>query len=412
MLLPAAGAVMVAVFLFAAATAGPGGDYFADAGGPIDALVRANLHEFFANQPLMGPLSLLVRAPFVAAVFHSSESAVYYAGVVPCVAALAGLTFGLLRRMERDGRSESDRAIVVAVLLLSPLTVRAIHWGHPEEILGSVLCVAAVICAARGGGLLPGLLLGLAFATKQWAVIAGVPVLLAAPREQRLRLVAAGAAVALVFTAPLYLGNPDRFMQVLRAAASADPQAHLHTIAETGPKPPGIHVTPTNLWWPASTAHESAAGTIYMQAEILGRLSHPLIVLLPIPLGLLLWRRRGRLDVADAASFLALLFLLRGLLDQMSLDYYHVPVVVALAVAAARGGTADVRRALLGTAGLGLAFALPAASMYEVSANAPLKAAVYLAVGVALALSLAWRLFARRRPVIMAGHERVAATAG
>jgi hypothetical protein len=50
--------------------------------------------------------------------------------------------------------------------------------------------------------------------------------------------------------------------------------------------------------------------------------------------------------------------------------------------------------------------------MYEVSANAPLKASVYLAVGVALALSLAWRLFARRRPVIMAGHERVAATAG
>ena len=62
----------------------PGLDYWGDSGS-IDALVQHNWHDFFAEQPLMGPLSVLLRAPFVALVFHQDLTTVYFVGVIPCV---------------------------------------------------------------------------------------------------------------------------------------------------------------------------------------------------------------------------------------------------------------------------------------------------------------------------------------
>ena len=66
--------------LRAGATMEPGLDYFSDASAAIDALVRGDLDGFLATQPLMGSFSLLLRAPFVAPVFHSSLESVYFAG--------------------------------------------------------------------------------------------------------------------------------------------------------------------------------------------------------------------------------------------------------------------------------------------------------------------------------------------
>ena len=74
----AAGTALVLLFFAAAVMAESGLDYVIDAGGPIDALVRHDWKEFFANQPLMGSFSLFVRAPFVMPVFHSSFATVYW----------------------------------------------------------------------------------------------------------------------------------------------------------------------------------------------------------------------------------------------------------------------------------------------------------------------------------------------
>ena len=367
-LLIAAGTAVVLLFLSAAVTAEPGLDYFIDAGTPIDALARGDWKEFFANQPLMGSFSLFLRAPFVAAVYHQSASTVYIVGAVPAIAALLALAAWLLRKMKRDGRPEHERTMVAAALILSPLSVRALHWGHPEELLGAALCVASVIVAARGRGVLAGLLLGCAIATKQWGVIAALPALAAAPRPARLRLVAAAALVAVAFTVPMLAGNPDRFFRVQRAAGSADPQYVLDGAKGSGL--PGSHVTPNNVFLPFAFSYDTDRGTIYLQDERLGRLSHPLIILLAIPLTLLLYRRRGRPGVREALQLLALLFLARCMLDPMSLDYYHVPFLTALGAAAAFGTARDARLALLAVAGLGLAYAIPTFSMYELSRDA------------------------------------------
>ena len=75
-----------------------------------------------------------------------------------------------------------------------------------------------MLAALRGRTLPAALLLGLALATKQWAVIAVLPVLAAAPTK-RVRLFAVAAGLALVLTVPLVLGNAESFSGTAKQAA-------------------------------------------------------------------------------------------------------------------------------------------------------------------------------------------------
>ena len=98
----------------------------------------------------------------------------------------------------------------------------------------------------------------------------------------------------------------------------------------------------------------------------------------------------------EALQLLALLFLMRCMLDPMSLDYYHVPFLVALGAVAAFGTARDARLALFATAGLAIAFAVPTYSMYELSRDAYAKNAVYLVAALPLPWALARDLYGRR----------------
>jgi hypothetical protein len=395
-ILRAAGAVLVIGFFAAALTAESGLDYETDAQTPIDALARADWRSFYAHQPLMGSFSLWVRAPFVWSVYRESVTIVYWFGSLPCLLAVLGLAFWLVREMQRRGRSDVEQAIVAGTLILSPMTVRAMHWGHPEELLGAVLCVVAVILASRGTGVTAGIVLGCAITTKQWAVIAALPAVVAAPPATRIRLAGAATAVAAALTIPMAIGNFDRFMLIQHAAASADPTYWLYGSRGRSPLP-GNHVTPNTLWLLVAFPYDDPHGHIYLLHHVIARLAHPLIVLVALPLTYLLWRRRGgQVDVREALLLLATLMLARCVLDPISLDYYHVPFLTALAAAAALGGAREARLALLAAAGLAIAYATPAESMYQLSEHAREKNAVYLAVTLPLAWALARSLFVRR----------------
>ena len=173
----------------------------------------------------MGSFSLFLRAPFVAAVYHQSASMVYVIGSVPIIATmLAPRGVAAAGGCSAQGRSEAERAMVGAALILSPLSVRAIHWGHPEELLGAALCVAAVIVASRGKGVLAGLLLGCAITTQAMGGPGRAPGARRNARPRSRELVVMSVLTALAFTAPMVAGNSDRFFQIQRAAGSADPQ--------------------------------------------------------------------------------------------------------------------------------------------------------------------------------------------
>ena len=383
----AGAAIFVALLIVMRTSVGfaDGLDYFHDASFPIDALVRGDLQSFAQNPGLMGDFSLYLRAPFVWLVFEQDLTVVYLVGALPCLAAVVVLAAYLRRRMLALGLPVAAALLVTVLALVNPGTLRAMHWGHPEEFLGAALCVGAILAATRRHHLLAGVLLGLAIATKQWAVIAIIPTLLAAGGH-RVRLTAIAGAIAVAIALPALILQPEAVVGTHTAITQAQPV-----------------VAPANVWWPFSsprTAAERAAGARGFAAEIptwLGTLTHPLIVLIGIPIGFVFWRRRRLLEPEDALGLFALLMLLRCVLDPWNIDYYHAPFLLSLLAweALRRGGWPRVT--LLASVALALTFPPTLDSMSAMSAESLRYCVTYLAWALPLTGWLAMALFAPRR---------------
>ena len=385
--MPAAAAILIAFALGLSSAVGmaDGLDYFLDASFAIDALARGDLRGFATNPALMGDFSLFLRAPFVRLVFEQNLTVVYLAGALPCLGALVALAIYLRRRMRALGLPETAVLLVGLLAVFNPGTFRSLHWGHPEEFLAAALCVGAIIAATRERSLLAGLLLGLAVATKQWAAIAVIPTLLAAS-EHRLRLILVAGALAGAIALPALLLAPQAVVGMHTSIVQAQPV-----------------VSPPNVWWPFSTPRSAAerklsapghGGKIPTWA---GTLSHPLIVLLGIPLGWLFWRRRALLRPQDALGLFALLMLARCLLDPWNIDYYHAPFLLGLLSWEALARDGWPRLTLFAGAALALTFPASIDSMTAMSAESLRYCVTYLVWALPLAGWLAMALFAPQR---------------
>ncbi len=294
-------------------------DYARDAGPALHPLINGDLSAAFAHQPAMGWFSILLRAPFAFFARHHGALLEYRLGALPCVLAAAALGVWLTIRARRRGASVAAGLTILALAIAGPMAWHALADGHPEELLGGALCVLAVMLAARDRSpLATGLTLGAALATKQWAVLAIGPVLLAAPKcRPRIAATALAAAAALTLL-PVAAGGHH----ILSPASSVSPA--------------GVAIQPASIWWPLGHAlHIPASGftvEVHTLPQWLANLTHPLIVALGVvlPLALAALTRYTRADLPTALALLALLFLLRCVLDPMTIGYYHVPLLLAL----------------------------------------------------------------------------------
>ena len=338
-------ALMALLAAWLATFAGPPADWKIDAQPAVEALADGRFGDYLSAEALMGPFATLVQAPFVAISGTGGEAAYPWA-VFPCLltAGLVGLY--LARIASRHGAGRSTQTLIAALVLLNPLTFEAIENGHPEEILTAALAVAAVAAAAEHRSRRAALLLGLAIASKQWAVIAILPALMALPAA-RLRTGALAAAVAAVLFLPAVAASPSSFFGVQTQAAGT-----------------GQVVTPWSAWYPAATTEtevyfvdgEKLVAEVENAPPLADPLSHPLIVLLAVALPLAVWLRRGvPLAASDAFALLALLALLRCVLDPVDNLYYHEPLLLALIGWGAFAARGLPLRALVG-AGVALLF--------------------------------------------------------
>ena len=295
-----------------------GGDYYGgvcngcdSAGPPVAALAHGNLSKFLRLTAGHGQPHAAVARPLVALVpDRGADLLLPYRRVLAGLLTAVALLLPVVRRM----RSFLAAAVVMAIALFGPMTFKAVAWGHPEELVGGCLAVGAVVTATRGRGVLSGVLLGLAIANKQWGLFALIPTLIVARGHWRVVLTTA-VAVAAVFIAPMLLGDPKVFIQ----------QNFDTGVAQLG-------VTPTNVWWPFHEMGYDATipGNLWVIPAWMRELSHPLAVTIVVAISLLYWRRAGDRHPYDALQLLALLFLLRCLLDPLTISYHHVPFVVAL----------------------------------------------------------------------------------
>lgn len=369
-------------------------DYDFEVRPAYEALTTGHLVRFLQLAPAYGG-SLVERAPFalLPGLWGGGQLAVYRAVSVPCLVAVAALGVWLVARMRAASRGTLARALVLGVCVANPVTVRALEMGHPEELLGAVLCVAAVLVAGSGAGartrwLCAGALLGLAVANKEWALLAVGPVALALEPRLRTRALALAGVVCAAILAPLALVGSGGFVSVTKAAATA---------------PANAIFKPWQLWWFLGHYSVHALGPsgtpepgYRLGPAWVGDVSHPLILAAGAALALGLWLRvRGaRLPEREALLALALVLLARCVLDTWDESYYLLPFLLAL-VAWEAGGKAP-----------GLPVLAPAASVLtwlsfqwlpeHVSPNA--QAAFFLAWSLPLVCRLATRLLAALSP--------------
>jgi hypothetical protein len=378
-------------------------DYEVEAKPAFDALLHGQLTQFLRLAPVYGG-SLVERAPFAVLphLWGGGALAVYRMAALPCLLAAALLAVAIVARMRAERRPLPARAIALFVCVANPITLQALEAGHPEELLGACLCVAAVLCALAERPLWAGIALGLAIANKDWALLAAGPVLLALPAGRRLPCAGAAVAAAAVVLLPLLLVRSGSFVAATRASAST----------------PSSIFQPWQIWW--FFGHHSLAvhGTFgqlkpdYRTGPAwTGTIAHPLILIAGFALSGALWLRVRRLssrraDARTALLALALTMLLRCLLDTWDTEYYLLPFVFALLAWEVHGPVA--RLPLLASSSSVLAWVSFQWLPEHVSPDA--QAALFLAWTVPLAIFLTQRLLAASLAAQAASSSPIPAT--
>lgn len=351
-------------------------DYEQEAEPALAALRDGHLQGFLSLLPAYGG-SLILRSPFALAsgLWHGGELAVFRSMAVPCLAAGAALGVLLWARAGEMCLPRAAAYLALALCSVNPVTLRALETGHPEELLGGALCVAAALAALGRRPVLAGVLLGLAVANKPWAVLAVVPVMLMLGRGQVRALIAAGGVAALL-VAPMVLGGAAGVQTAGSVASNT-----------------GEIFQPWQVWWFTGEHGQVVQG---LTAEKPGYrvppswmpgLGHPLVILLPLLLSLACIRRLRARPPAEGLLLLAVVLLLRCLLDPWNTSYYALPFLLALAAWEVVGARRAPVLALTATALTWVSF-----EQLSQLVSPDAQAAAYLAWSVPLAAALAWRV--------------------
>ncbi len=305
-------------------------DWDNEARPAVDALLAGHVSQFLTLAPIYGG-SLILRAPFVllTKLWHGGELAIYRASAAPCLAATGVLGVWLVARLRASGASTWARAVALMLCVANPLTLSALEIGHPEELLGAVLCIAAVLNAMDGRPILAAVLVGLAIPNKEWAVLAVGPMLMALPRARFQALVIIGV-VAAVLLAP--------FMVLPRFLSTSGGGTAVSTTANAVST--GAIFQPWQIWWFLGSHGHVVRGLLgHIKVGYrtppgwIESIGHPLIVAIMVPLtGLYaaVRRRRSYRVPNSPLLLLALLLALRCVLDPWDISYYALPCVLTL----------------------------------------------------------------------------------
>jgi glycosyl transferase family 87 len=363
------------------------GDYGYQVAPAMNALLDGDLSEFFRIQPVYGGFSTLARLPFSALgrLAGGGEQLVFQFGVLPCLMALGLAGLGLLNAMRHHGQAILARFVVGFLLLANPVTLAAIQRGHPEELLAAALVLGAALAAVSRRPFWAAVLLGLALGTKQWALLAVIPVLVACGPGFRIRTALIAGLVAVALTVPMAVADSGQFVTNNKMAQGG-----------------WGHASRLSVWWPLGSPQKvGAEGSSQLTVRKLSKrwtaFARPSVVVVALVLALAFWLRRRGLVPADTLGLLALLLLLRCLLDPMNNDYYHVPFLTFLVAWEGIRVRGLPVMSLLAAAALWATTRSPWLSPESLGEQFYLVNNVfYLSCMVPLAGWLAWALFSRR----------------
>ena len=286
----------------------------------LHAIAHGDISDFFRYQPVMGVVSLAVRAPAVAVAdaAHANVYDEYRAGAAVCMALACALAVWLAYLARRRGAALPPVLAVLALWLVTILWTRALFAGHPEEPLAAVLALSAIAMAAERRVVAAGILLALAVATKEWALLTAPAVFFAAPASEWRRVAAPALIGIVLLTGLMAVGNLSSF----RRAHAGQRESVVHKLS------------PATLWYRLGEKRATgrfANRTIYESypPTLIGRGARPFVILFGAVASLFFWRRNGH-DVGRAFALAALVLLARGLFDTETVSYHLIPMLIAV----------------------------------------------------------------------------------
>ena len=110
------------------------------------------------------------------------------------------------------------------VLGCAPPSILAIQeYFHPEDLMAIGLAFAGLACARRGQWIWAGILLGLAITSQQFALLVAAPLLMVAPRSERIRYATAVVGSAAVVIVGMLVVTSGRVIDVLTGTTATPP---------------------------------------------------------------------------------------------------------------------------------------------------------------------------------------------
>ncbi len=270
--------------------------------GGLAALFRVGHGIPFPNQAALGHSCLNWLAPMTRWSNHAHAlTPTLRFGYLGWFALAAGIV-AVIRSSGR-GRNGWEPAALICVACTPPVFICLTGFFHPQDLLAMGLILLAVSCAQRNAWMWAGMLIGLAFASQQFALLAAGLLFVLVPAKRRLAFSLSSLATVAVIVVPLVALSSGRALRV----------------ALTG-----------------SGGGGSVAHSIPWELHLTGSAANDVLRALPViaAMGLALWARRrlsnAVMEPVVLLSLLATTLALRLVFDGALYGYYFMASAVAI----------------------------------------------------------------------------------
>ncbi len=117
---------------------------------------------------------------------------------------------GTVALLRASGRGRSGwEILVLGVMAVLPPVIMCLHeYFHPQDLVAVGFILAGLACVRRGSWGIAGLLLGLAVASQQFALLALAPLVVIAPRDRLIKFGASAVGSMALVVVPLAIFTP------------------------------------------------------------------------------------------------------------------------------------------------------------------------------------------------------------
>jgi hypothetical protein len=270
--------------------------------GAVEALTRIGHTAPFPSQAALGPhCSTALKAMYKWSVSSEAVASTLRLAYLSWLVLMAGVV-ALLRAVGR-GRRGWEPATLILMACIPTVWTPLVQYFHPQDLVAMGLLLGGLACIQRGWWISAGVLFGLAVTSQQFALLVLVPLVMVAPKDRRVRFLAAAIGTAAIVLAPLVALTSGRALRAVLVGSG-------NTVSFGG----------TVVW------------EMHLHGSLLVAVSRMLPIFLALALGWWVARQIGlaALNPVPLMSLIATSLSFRLVFEENIFGYYFMALAVAL----------------------------------------------------------------------------------